>query len=76
VIVGHSMGGLVARYVIADMPAAALVIVDSRSLLYGEGVDRQERATIARALLTEKTDNAFRARIDTYFVAASPQAVR
>jgi pimeloyl-ACP methyl ester carboxylesterase len=78
VLVGHSMGGLVVRYVAQQMPATrGLVIVDSRSVLFGEGaVNKTQRMAFADALRHDATDDTLRRYLTDFFVEASPQAVR
>jgi pimeloyl-ACP methyl ester carboxylesterase len=78
VLVGHSMGGLVIRYVAEHVPGArGLVVVDSRSVLFGEGnSDAAQRAAFADALRRDATDKTFRDYLPTFFVDATPAAVR
>ena len=78
VLVGHSMGGLVSRYVAEHVPGVrGLVIVDSRSVLFGEGIsDAAQRAAFADALRRDSTDKTFRDNLPTFFVDATPAAVR
>jgi pimeloyl-ACP methyl ester carboxylesterase len=75
VLVGHSMGALVARYVVDRVPRTrAIVLVDSRSVL--GSIDATERRRVAQSLRASNSDAAMRALLDRFFTAATPSDVR
>lgn len=78
VLVGHSMGGLVVRYVADDVPGIlGLVIADSRSVLLGEGDrDKARRTAFGESLRRDASDKTLRDYLPTFFVDATPPAVR
>jgi pimeloyl-ACP methyl ester carboxylesterase len=78
VLVGHSMGGLVVRYVAEDFPETrGVVVVDSRSVLYGEGtIDKAQQIAFAETLRRDRTDATVLSRVNDYFVPSSPPMLR
>jgi pimeloyl-ACP methyl ester carboxylesterase len=80
IVVGHSMGASVARYLAEAHPESvkAMVAIDSRSLFYGEAVDDEKslRAAFAAAIQGPNAVSAWRARIDRFFVPSTPAPVR
>jgi pimeloyl-ACP methyl ester carboxylesterase len=79
-VVGHSMGGSVVRQYAQDHPdhVAALVIVDSRSLLQGEGLSRPyaERAHLVDELYGPNSQAEARSDIQLMFTDQTPPALQ
>ena len=75
ILVGHSMGALVSRFVLDDTPGTrGLVILDSRSLLGGIGDD--QRKSFAASLRGPDSDAVMRRQLEaTFFVETTPRAV-